>query len=263
MGKGRGRRRLPLGKLHKYIGPVLIVASMLVLFASAFIYLFPSPPAYDSDSSSQIKSPSKEFSDRSVSQQILKVAAVQSGLDAFVNSSSDNVTYVQLENTGIGQLRKIRVVSDGDRVVGVLSQLDPKEKKLLAIRGITRNVGITAVDLSGQKVNGKVSYSESTTSMDSMLNGDEAEPIPKERLKTQSAPSEELPVKDPAPKTNLTDVRKVLAVEGKARYFGVMPPDLPDTKAQGEPIYSNSATDAMEPNVPEEVDIEPLPNERL
>ncbi|MCJ7444646.1 MAG: hypothetical protein MUO26_08975, partial [Methanotrichaceae archaeon] len=47
------------------------------------------------------------------------------------------------------------------------------------------------------------------------------------------------------------------------RYFGVMPPDLPDTKAQGEPIYSNSATDAMEPNVPEEVDIEPLPNERL
>ncbi|HNY34941.1 MAG TPA: hypothetical protein PKK68_09825, partial [Methanothrix soehngenii] len=75
---------------------------------------------------------------------------------AVVNSSP-NLSQVHLENNGITKLHRIKV-TDRDRSLGTLSELDPGEKKVLSISGRAEKLSVFALDPTGLEIQGRVKY---------------------------------------------------------------------------------------------------------
>lgn len=63
-------------------------------------------------------------------------------------------------NTGQDTLRQVKVADEGGKLIGVLSQLAPGERKTLAINGIAEKVNVTAVDSSGCLVVATIYYAK-------------------------------------------------------------------------------------------------------
>jgi hypothetical protein len=88
------------------------------------------------------------------SEKMLNVTSFDPGLSATVKPQSE-VIQIQLENTGKVPLSRIKVLADG-RTLGILSQLSPGEKKILAAGGPVEDVSVTAIDPSDREVRGEV-----------------------------------------------------------------------------------------------------------
>ncbi len=92
---------------------------------------------------------------------VLKIAAVPPALSAMINITSrdrQTTTHFAIENTGHDLLRGVKIANDGDKVVGVLPEIWPGERKTLSMSGNLRNVNITAKDSAGRAVIGSVHY---------------------------------------------------------------------------------------------------------
>ncbi len=87
---------------------------------------------------------------------VLKVASSGASLQASVNSSRD-ISQIYLENAGTSKLRQVKVQSDG-KILGLLSELVPGEKKVLAISGPVDEILVSAFDSSGQEIVGRVQH---------------------------------------------------------------------------------------------------------
>ena len=169
MRRGSFRLRLPRGRRSLKASPAFLgVAIFLVILVPTLFYLFPHAPdsrSLDSDlSDSQTRLPSgsddhaddlvaKAKSDNAP-EPVLKVASSGASLVASVNSSP-NISQVYLENTGTLKLRQVKVQSDG-KTLGLLSELVPGEKKVLAISGPLNGIQVSAFDPSEKQIVGQV-----------------------------------------------------------------------------------------------------------
>ncbi|MDD5256625.1 MAG: hypothetical protein PHH76_03565, partial [Methanothrix soehngenii] len=146
------------------------IAIFLVILVPTVFYLFPtgednqSSISLSSDQDSGIESPSassparaeKEDPQSSSSEPVLRIASSDVSLLAVVNSSP-NLSQVHLENNGITKLHRIKV-TDRDRSLGTLSELDPGEKKVLSISGRAEKLSVFALDPTGLEIQGRVKY---------------------------------------------------------------------------------------------------------
>lgn len=92
---------------------------------------------------------------------VLRIAAVQAALSATINTSSRDglaTTHIEIENTGHDLLRGVKIANDGDRVVGVLPEIWPGEKKTLSIGGNLQKINVTAKDSANRVVIGSLHY---------------------------------------------------------------------------------------------------------
>ncbi|MCK9407414.1 MAG: hypothetical protein M0Q47_13530 [Methanothrix sp.] len=137
------------------------IAIFLVILVPTLFYLF---PIGEDTKSSIIENPSasspagaeKEDPQSSSSEPVLRIASSDVSLLAVVNSSS-NLSQVYLENNGITKLHRIKV-TDRDRSLGTLSELDPGEKKVLSISGRAEKLSVFALDPTGLEIQGRVKY---------------------------------------------------------------------------------------------------------
>jgi hypothetical protein len=146
------------------------IAIFLVILVPTIFYLFPtgedtkSSISLSSDQDSGIENPSvssparteKEDPQSSSSEPVLRIASSDVSLLAVVNSSP-NLSQVHLENNGITKLHRIKV-TDRDRSLGTLSELDPGEKKVLSISGRAEKLSVFALDPTGLEIQGRVKY---------------------------------------------------------------------------------------------------------
>ncbi|NYT09153.1 MAG: hypothetical protein GKC09_04325, partial [Methanosarcinales archaeon] len=146
------------------------IAIFLVILVPTVFYLFPtgednqSSISLSSDQDSGIENPSvssparteKEDPQSSSSEPVLRIASSDVSLLAVVNSSP-NLSQVHLENNGITKLHRIKV-TDRDRSLGTLSELDPGEKKVLSISGRAEKLSVFALDPTGLEIQGRVKY---------------------------------------------------------------------------------------------------------
>jgi hypothetical protein len=123
------------------------MAIFLVILVPTVFYLFPT----GEDSQSSIS-----LSQSSSSEPVLRIASSDVSLLAVVNSSP-NLSQVHLENNGITKLHRIKV-TDRDRSLGTLSELDPGEKKVLSINGRAEKLSVFALDPTGLEIQGRVKY---------------------------------------------------------------------------------------------------------
>ncbi len=175
MRRGSSRLRLPRGKRSPKASPVLMgIAIFLVILVPTIFYLFPggetggvdsqSSNSLSSDQDSGIGNPAaaslapeeKEDPESRPSEPILRVASSDVSLLAHVNSTPE-LSQVYLENNGITSLHKI-MVTDRDRSLGTLSELDPGEKKVLSLSGRAEKVAVFALDPTGLEIQGRVLY---------------------------------------------------------------------------------------------------------
>ncbi len=154
--------RLPRGKRSPKASPMMMgIAIFLVILVPTLFYLF---PIGEDTKSSIIENPSasspagaeKEDPQSSSSEPVLRIASSDVSLLAVVNSSS-NLSQVYLENNGITKLHRIKV-TDRDRSLGTLSELDPGEKKVLSISGRAEKLSVFALDPTGLEIQGRVKY---------------------------------------------------------------------------------------------------------
>lgn len=154
--------RLPRGKRSPKASPMMMgIAIFLVILVPTLFYLF---PIGEDAKSSIIENPSasspagaeKEDPQSSSSEPVLRIASSDVSLLAVVNSSS-NLSQVYLENNGITKLHRIKV-TDRDRSLGTLSELDPGEKKVLSISGRAEKLSVFALDPTGLEIQGRVKY---------------------------------------------------------------------------------------------------------
>lgn len=153
MRRGSFKRRLPRGRHSRksYLAPALLGISILsVLLASAFfLHLL---PGLSGPSTSSTPTAQKD-------QGMLKVASADDGLIATVMFSQEEaMTRVQIENTGSDNFKRVKVMADGGRILGILSQLEPDEKKVITARGNLSDVEITAIGPLDRGVFGEVRY---------------------------------------------------------------------------------------------------------
>ncbi len=163
--------RLPRGKRSPKASPMMMgIAIFLVILVPTIFYLFPtgedtkSSISLSSDQDSGIENPSvssparteKEDPQSSSSEPVLRIASSDVSLLAVVNSSP-NLSQVHLENNGITKLHRIKV-TDRDRSLGTLSELDPGEKKVLSISGRAEKLSVFALDPTGLEIQGRVKY---------------------------------------------------------------------------------------------------------
>ena len=163
--------RLPRGKRSPKASPMMMgIAIFLVILVPTVFYLFPtgednqSSISLSSDQDSGIENPSassparteKEDPQSSSSEPVLRIASSDVSLLAVVNSSP-NLSQVHLENNGITKLHRIKV-TDRDRSLGTLSELDPGEKKVLSISGRAEKLSVFALDPTGLEIQGRVKY---------------------------------------------------------------------------------------------------------
>lgn len=159
MKRGSFRRRLPQGRhsrsrYNNYIAPALVgLAFLSVLLASSFVlHIMPLHIMSWSQGPSTANSSSSDMG-------MLKVATADSDLIATVSfSQGEALTKVQVENAGSSQFRHIKVMADGGRVLGILSQLAPDERKIMATKGDLKDVAVTAIDPSNKEISGDVRY---------------------------------------------------------------------------------------------------------
>ncbi|WP_348304967.1 hypothetical protein [Methanothrix sp.] len=137
------------------------IAIFLVILVPTIFYLFPTG---EDTKSSIIENPSassparteKEDPQSSSSEPVLRIASSDVSLLAVVNSSP-NLSQVHLENNGITKLHRIKV-TDRDRSLGTLSELDPGEKKVLSISGRVEKLSVFALDPTDLEIQGRVKY---------------------------------------------------------------------------------------------------------
>lgn len=151
MRRGSFRLRLPRGRRSLKASPVLLgLAVFLVILVPTLFYLFPHAP--DSrllDSDLQVKSGNS-------TEPVLRVASSDASLLATVNSSKA-FSQVYLENAGTLKLHQV-LVRNSEKALGTLSELVPGEKKVLAVSGPTERITVSALDQSGQEIQGQVHY---------------------------------------------------------------------------------------------------------
>jgi len=126
------------------------LAVFLVILVPTLFYLFPHAP--DSrllDSDLQVKSGNS-------TEPVLRVASSDASLLATVNSSKA-FSQVYLENAGTLKLHQV-LVRNSEKALGTLSELVPGEKKVLAVSGPTERITVSALDQSGQEIQGQVHY---------------------------------------------------------------------------------------------------------
>lgn len=114
---------------------------------------------------------------------ILKVAALDTGLQAIINASENGLNHIYLENTGSLVMSRVQVLGNG-KPLGIISQLNPGEKKILALNGPIRNVSVKGIGPSGQQIDGNVqlTHTPATISVSSPT-------LPEDpKLDTKSAP---------------------------------------------------------------------------
>ena len=154
--------RLPRGKRSPKASPMMMgIAIFLVILVPTIFYLFPTG---EDTKSSIIENPSassparteKEDPQSSSSEPVLRIASSDVSLLAVVNSSP-NLSQVHLENNGITKLHRIKV-TDRDRSLGTLSELDPGEKKVLSISGRAEKLSVFALDPTDLEIQGRVKY---------------------------------------------------------------------------------------------------------
>jgi hypothetical protein len=154
MRRGSFKSRLPPHRrgrynyIHNYITPALLGLSLLsVLLISAFV--LHTLPGLSGQPAAEVQN----------NHDMLRVAAADDGLVATVSpSQKDAMTEVQVENIGSAYFKRVKVMADGGRTLGILSQLAPDEKKILAAKGNLKDVEITAIDSHDREVSGEVRY---------------------------------------------------------------------------------------------------------
>ncbi len=160
MRRGSFKRRLPRGRhscsrYNSYIAPALIGFTVFsVLLASAFfLHLFPGTPSSgpivpNTTSNSALNTASDK--------DMLRIATSDAGLIATVSfSPGDSVTRVQVENTGLTQFRHVKVSAEGRKVLGILSQLSPDEKKRFRIKVYDAIPIASVIMLDSEEKNGR------------------------------------------------------------------------------------------------------------
>lgn len=155
MRRGSFKSRLPRGRYrhnryNSYIAPALACLAFLsLIIASSFVFHVISwPPTAGSLSNSSQKD-----------LDTLKIATSDSDLIATVSfSQGDSMTKVQVENAGSSEFKTVKVMAEGGKVLGVLSQLAPNEKKILATKGDLNDIIVVALDSSDKVVSGDVRY---------------------------------------------------------------------------------------------------------
>jgi hypothetical protein len=167
--------------------PILLSFALFsLLSACLFLYLYPSPNPSTNPLSPSLSPPTglpfPSDPPAAKSEKVLKVASCDPGLSATVNPRSD-VTQIQLENTGKVPLSRIKVSADG-RILGILSELSPGEKKILAAGGPVEDVSVTANDPSKREVRGEVLHLAPREYLPLPTGG--AAPEPEQQLTTMS-----------------------------------------------------------------------------
>jgi hypothetical protein len=182
--------------------PILLSFALFsLLTACLFLYLYPSPPSSNLPSTPLSLTPSPTLPSDNLplpkSEKMLNVTSYDPGLSATVKPLSE-VTQIQLENSGTVHLSRIKVSAD-ERTLGILSQLSPGEKKILAAGGPVEDVSVTALDPSNREVRGEVLY-QAPRELPTLLSGERAPA--QEQLTTMS-------VKAPASPTGEKDISSI------------------------------------------------------
>lgn len=179
------RRRLLWGRRSLMKSLALSIAMLLVVTLAAGIYFFTplfsgsqnhshessadlSSSVQDEIAQNHLASIHKSSNQTGTYRDILKIASVQPALSASLNTSSlsgRTVTYAELENTGQDMLSQIKINASDGKLIGVLSQLFPGEKKTLALSAVVEKANVTAIDSSGNLVKAKVHFSKPSLSL--------------------------------------------------------------------------------------------------
>ncbi len=173
------RRRLLWGRSSLLKGLALPAALLLVItVAAGFYFVIPlfsgsqnhshevasgaSGPFQDESAQDHL-SPSQNTSNQSSYRDVLKIASVRPALSALINTSSSSgqpVTYAELVNTGQDTLRQVKIADEGGKLIGVLPQLAPGERKTLALSGDVEKANVTAIDSSNGLVVATIQYAK-------------------------------------------------------------------------------------------------------
>jgi uncharacterized repeat protein (TIGR01451 family) len=179
------RRRLLWGRRSLMKSLALSIAMLLVVTLAAGIYFLTPLLSGSQNHSHEIStvatnsvqdeiaqnhlSPTHKTSNQTGTyRDILKIASVQPALSASINTSSISgrkITYAELENTGQDMLSQIKINATDGKLIGVLSQLSPGEKKTLALSAVVEKANVTAIDSSGNLVKAKVHFSKPSLSL--------------------------------------------------------------------------------------------------
>lgn len=179
------RRRLLWGRRSLMKSLALSIAMLLVVTLAAGIYFFTplfsgsqnhshessidlSRSVQDEIAQNHLASIHKSSNQTGTYRDILKIASFQPALSASINTSSlsgRTVTYADLENTGQDMLSQIKINSTDGKIIGVLSQLFPGEKKTLTLSAAVEKANVTAIDSSGNLVKAKVHLSKPSLSL--------------------------------------------------------------------------------------------------
>jgi hypothetical protein len=230
MRRGRFRLRLPRGRRSLKASPAFLgVAIFLVILVPTLFYLFPhAPDSRSPDSDLSVSQPglpsgsedladdlAAEVQSSNEPEPVLRVASSGASLVASVNSSRD-ISQIYLENAGTSKLRQVKVKSDGKNL-GLLSELVPGEKKVLAISGPVGEILVSAFDSSGQEIVGliqhnstKVTLTTSKAAGNAMLNTMAASgaSVPFSGPAETTAPAPAAPAKPTPPASIVTPIAK-------------------------------------------------------
>ena len=143
---------------------MLAIAVFLVLLVPTLFYLFPEVP-----DSHLIETPAPDLATNALSEtkadpinasdQVLMIKTLEGALLAKVKSSP-GLSQIYLENNGSSELHHVEVQADG-KTMGILSQLDPGEKKVLAVSGgQLEGLKVLALDQSDRVIEGSVEYNQ-------------------------------------------------------------------------------------------------------
>ncbi len=173
------RRRLLWGRSSLLKGLALPAALLLVFtVATGFYFVIPlftgsqnhshevvsgAPGSVQDESAQNHLSPSQNTSNQSSYRDVLKIASVRPALSALINTSSisgHSVTYATLVNTGQDTLKQVKIADEAGKLIGVLSQLAPGDRKTLALSGNVEKANVTAIDSSNGLVVAAIRYAK-------------------------------------------------------------------------------------------------------
>ena len=173
------RRRLLWGRSSLLKGLALPAALLLVFtVATGFYFVIPlftgfqnhshevvsgAPGSVQDESAQNNLSPSQNTSNQSSYRDVLKIASVRPALSALINTSSisgHSVTYATLVNTGQDTLTQVKIADEAGKLIGVLSQLAPGDRKTLALSGNVEKANVTAIDSSNGLVVAAIRYAK-------------------------------------------------------------------------------------------------------
>ena len=121
------------------------------------------------------------------SEPVLIIKTLDGTLQAKVKTSP-SLSQIYLENSGSSKLRHVEVQADG-KTMGILSQLDPGEKKVLAVSGQIEGLKVLALNQSDSVIEGSVEYDKQLTTASTGTSS----PVDFE-LSTKTVPEEVKPI---------------------------------------------------------------------